>query len=1535
MEKKLNAIKNRLLDTSKRSRLINFRKSFVSTIEFQADDISEILNALLHGKAFSFAKLFDSLRDVDLLEDELARLTDGLGKTYYYQKRYTKEEIKEIRTRYEKKDANVLFSTAHTTDLNRILDLLRRKSKLFYDETGVNPLYMTAYFFNYREDGQERQAPLILIPVSLTHNKKDNSYTLKAIDEDFAINENFIHKAKQDFGLDLRIPSFDMSLEAYRDYVKGKALAADFSVSDELWLGLFSFAKIMQYDDVINNENRIVENEIYKALSGKPSTLNNNISLEDIDLDNAEPLDEQNQVLDADSSQYKAIYYAKKGLSFVLQGPPGTGKSQTITNMLSELIAQNKRVLFVCEKKSALEVVYNNLKKCGLERYALALFDTKINKKDIIREVYHNLELVKDNRVKVSSKGADLINTLANVKRELNEYHRLLSNTKTSVGLSMSEIFEYVDGLKPSSELKYRFENLVNINHDEFNSYIENIKYFTQIFGKLQNGVASHPFYGLNQSKLTMSQVNELEVSIKEALDLCIRINSYNEWLNQNLSVEIVNTIAIDEAIEIIKAGRLVKIPKRYFSYRELESLEALANKVRNIRTEEEKALKTILNKYKTSFLDLDAEAYLHELRQRYGSFAKRLLSFSKFKAKLYPHLRDGFSVKYDDSLGDFDTLSQIQIMNKSLKELEPKLYSYFDEYNGTIESTQMILDIIKILKSYEKAMASLSFSQGIDEFNRLSMDENNIAYINNKVDEISSSLKSLRARIAQIDSYFDIKLLDEPINVAYLRLKQQYTSINSIYEYMDYLNAYNRFDFRVKQFIDEAVAKNARSDSLLSIFLDGFARAYIDKHIKETSYDFLSASYLNYMLNSYKELDDKILDIAKVRVDEMVTKSWPSLNSLMSTNYEVKTLATEANKKRKFKPIRQLFAQIPGILTDIKPIIMASPICVASYLDAEAFSFDCVIFDEASQMTLENAIGAIYRSNQVIIVGDNEQLPPTSFFDLNQEDEEDEDVTVFESLLDEGLATLPKIMLKWHYRSKDESLIAFSNQEIYHDLTTFPSVKRDTDLGLKYIYVENAIYRRGERINQAEANRLISLVFELIDKNPSLSIGVVTLNMAQQAYIERLIERFRANNPQYEEYFDELKPEPFFVKNLETVQGDERDIIILSTTFGPDERGKISMNFGPINKDGGYRRLNVAITRAKRAMYVVSSMKKEDFKSDITNRGVMMLRDYLGYARDNDLINCSSSSKLRMIESLKEYLALHGYGFKEELGSSAYRIDLAVYKKNSNSEFALAILADSKNYLSLKTSRDRNHLMDKVLQMRGWKIYHLWSFAYLMNPEAINKEILDILEEGYSQNKVEINSDDSYAESDVRSQINVDDIFTEYPDVDKIIDDMRQTNLTIDEMLQRFIVAVSPINIQELKKLVPPFFGKTRTSKAISDKVDDAIVYLTTNKGYITNIGFILSSDDLFNIRFRKKVEGKYYPTINNIFPDEIENAVMRIVERVGQTDKEALYQAINPMLGYSKTSNACRDILDRIIQSLIDFGHISINGDIIEYVG
>jgi very-short-patch-repair endonuclease/dihydroneopterin aldolase len=451
-------------------------------------------------------------------------------------------------------------------------------------------------------------------------------------------------------------------------------------------------------------------------------------------------------------------------------------------------------------------------------------------------------------------------------------------------------------------------------------------------------------------------------------------------------------------------------------------------------------------------------------------------------------------------------------------------------------------------------------------------------------------------------------------------------------------------------------------------------------------------------------------------------------------------------------KTIRRMFLECPNSLSKYKPCVLMSPLSVAQFIGVDFPKFDVVVFDEASQIPTYEAIGAIARGNQLIVVGDSRQLPPTTFFERQKSDEEDIEDSLpeeLESILDESEAAgIKHIRLDWHYRSRHESLIAFSNREFYDNrLFTFPTaVMKHPDLGVHWREITDGVYDYSKsRTNENEAKAVVEEVVRRLrnKEEAKYSLGVVTFSIAQQRLIENMLDEARSKYAEIDPYFTAVE-EPVFIKNLETVQGDERDVILFSICYGPDITGTVRMNFGPLNNKGGERRLNVAITRARKQLLVFSKLKPEDIDLSRTKAtGVKSLKAFLDYARRGTISVEAESTKTKGIEtaplelSIMNELAKRGYKVDKQVGCSDYRIDLAICDPKDTDSYILGIECDGLNYSNAKSARDREVIRKNILEGLGWNLHRVWSTEWwLRRPVEISK-IEEALAKAKSRNSI------------------------------------------------------------------------------------------------------------------------------------------------------------------------------------------------------
>ena len=468
-------------------------------------------------------------------------------------------------------------------------------------------------------------------------------------------------------------------------------------------------------------------------------------------------------------------------------------------------------------------------------------------------------------------------------------------------------------------------------------------------------------------------------------------------------------------------------------------------------------------------------------------------------------------------------------------------------------------------------------------------------------------------------------------------------------------------------------------------------------------------------------------------------------------------TLQRELQKQRQHKPVRQLIKELPTALPQLTPCFMMSPLSIAQYLEPDQALFDVVIFDEASQITVWDAVGAIARGRQTIVVGDPRQMPPTNFFTRSEDDPEGDVETEsdLESILDEMIgASVPRTILNWHYRSRRESLIAFSNHKYYENsLVTFPAPNVE-DRGVRFVKINGVYARGGARHNEAEAKAIVAECVRRLTSPDEVirnqSIGVVTFNSEQQTLIENLLDQARSNDPGLEWAFaQDDNHEPVFVKNLETVQGDERDAVLFSVTYGPDASGHVTMNFGPMNRAGGHRRLNVAITRARSEMMVFSSLDSSQIDLSRTQaRAVQDLKHFLEYAeRGSSALGGFAERPRQDFESpfemaVAQALRNKGWEVHSQIGVSAYRIDLGVVHPDKPWSYLAGVECDGASYHSSATARDRDKIRQSVLEGLGWKLIRIWSSDWWTHKEKhllhLDAQLNELLRDGGVQGQTE-----------------------------------------------------------------------------------------------------------------------------------------------------------------------------------------------------
>lgn len=761
-------------------------------------------------------------------------------------------------------------------------------------------------------------------------------------------------------------------------------------------------------------------------------------------------------------------------------------------------------------------------------------------------------------------------------------------------------------------------------------------------------------------------------------------------------------------------------------------------------------------------------------------------------------------------------------------------------------------------------------------------------------------------------------------------------------------------------EFVQKVEQMDMNPKMIVDIFFKRFYRLWLDAMIPNypAIYTFRGRSHQT-MINEFRRLDEYQLEIARLRIIEKLILRLPNTNIATSSVDEVGILKRELSKQRNVMPLRKLFKAIPNLLTALKPCLMMSPLSVSLFLQADGYNFDTVIFDEASQVCTEDAIGAIMRGKQVVIAGDSNQLPPTSFFATTLSDGEfdidDDDILddtgSYDSVLEEAVNAIPERTLKWHYRSRHEHLIAFSNAKIYNnELITFPSsIDKVADNGVEYIYVENGVYDRGgKKHNLNEAKCVAKLVFEHFKKYPNRSLGVVTFSEAQSQAIDSAIRQIRLGDSQYEQHFSEDNEQAFFVKNLENVQGDERDTIIFSIGYAKDQNGIMYMNFGPLSRNGGQRRLNVAITRAKYNVKLVGSIHPTDIRLESTNsEGVKMLRQYIEFAINgpsvlhnelqfNDAVNVDSPFE----EAVYDFLVKNGYNVVTQVGCSGYRIDMAVKHPTISGVFVLGIECDGATYHSARTARERDRLRQIVLEDIGWKIYRIWSTDWVKDTKTEGNKLLEAVENAISNyalcNVNEVGEIDTKVEPK-DSSLSIKNAFTVVkPLEDKNYDNpfnfdyYRETDICeaeksystndLSDVIGYVVQQECPIHYELLCKRVAPLFGNKKATVKVKKAVDDILE--RDLKNIVMRRGEFCWHKNINEINVRIPSPQGDVRTISYISKEELAKAMSTIVDNSFGITPNDLYVVTARTFGFNRTTGNIIQSMEQACSYLLKTG-------------
>ncbi|TSJ41010.1 DUF3320 domain-containing protein [Mucilaginibacter corticis] len=1353
------------------------------------------------------------------------------------------------------------------------------------EEQGVNILYLALGMLHWNDGEEERLAPVLLIPVALERSSAQERFRLKYTGAEIGANLSLQAKLKTDFNVALPdVPEADeFDVPTYFKKVKEQSLQNWTLDEDAIELGFFSFGKFLIYNDlgaIAANENivSLFETGFHEDITEEEQ--------EDRDLDEETNANELFRVVDADSSQLLAMLAVNEGGNIVIQGPPGTGKSQTITNIIANAVGQGKKVLFVAEKMAALDVVKRRLDALQLGETCLELHSHKANKRELHQDLKRTLELGRPASVQLEQENE----LLSAYRNELNGYCDAANEPLAGSGLSVEQVIGYLLGLGNVAK-KLVIDQLDSWDAARFRLAEE---FADRVEARLgTTGMpADLPFWGSELALLQPHDKGPLLEQIKAAAKASAEADQLWEEIRTKTGLQ--SKAQLESAAEAPDLSGLA-VADGNWQLKAADIRELIQNG---------QQLDTLKKQYGTTFI---AEAWsqdILEIRKNIVAGGNSLFNFlsggyRQAKKDLAALLRVPMPKSAEEQLRLVDVISEV----RGLETQMAKNLSFMGPLFGQV-------------RDWDKLSAASAYLSTLT-------DQNVRDYLEQRTGASAAAfIKQLAAKETSYETLktaalHALKIATEP---EWQLWTEQFDTLQKVIDWNQLkIQAHEAgMDFLVRTAEDWPEAPRQLKAALQKTWYEHLSNLAF--RLRPELSRFERASH-EEIIGKFRRLDQLNLYYNRARV---ALKHWEDIPK-GNAGGQLNILRTEFNKKARHMPIRKLVGEAGKAMQAIKPVWMMSPLSIASFLPPGVLEFDLVIFDEASQVRPVDALGAIARGKQLVVVGDTKQLPPTSFFDkLNADVEDEENVTAdLQSIL--GMCDgqgAPSRMLKWHYRSRHESLISLSNHEFYEDkLVIFPSPGSKESMGLKFHYLPDAIYDRGKtRSNPLEAKAVARAVFEHAKRSPELTLGVVAFSSTQAQAIQLALEAERKQHPETEGFFAAHPNEPFFVKNLENVQGDERDVIMISIGYGRTEDGKVPMNFGPLNNDGGERRLNVLITRAKMRCEVFTNITADDLKTtEATRFGIRALKNFLyfaQFAKLNDPENLAAENRPFEAEVAAQ-LTKAGYIVRDKVGTPGFYLDLAIVDPDNPGRYLLGIVCDGRAYASARSATDRDRLRGQVLELFGWNIYRVWSTDWYRNPEQELQRLTAAIE----QAPVPEPEPEPYEFARVEHPDGQTD--TAYQAAILTIDEPKDLQLYTFEQLAGWISEVvqteSPVHLDEVIRRITEASDISRAGARVKYTMTQAARYAEQNNLVKLKQEFLwLPGMETPPVRDRSKLPAASRK-IALVAPEEIYEAIRQVVEgSVAITEEDTIPLAAK-RLGFARLTEELKQVLSDAVGQCI----------------
>ena len=1525
IESALATARQSLLDLTLRNRLLNYRPSAARSIRVAGELPAEIYDALvLREKTLEFraaAKSFSATVETWSPRTELeARHTDRFLQTPHDDETLTKK----------------LFRVYH-------------EGRSAVEEQGYTVAHLAVGFLEWFEsDGAEqpRRAPLLLVPAELERVRAGDFSKVRWTGEDVFANISLAAKLVEH---GIAMPPFEPpeekgGIDAWlQRVVEAVARRPRWRVLSELVLDFFSFTKFVMFKDLDPaawpegrrpHDHPLLQTLFHPAGDAKEERF----GAEDVDAKRSW------HVMDADPSQIAVIREVNAGRNLVVEGPPGTGKSQTITNLIAETLAAGRTVLFVSEKMAALEVVKSRLDDAGLDAFCLELHSRKSNKKAVLAELQRSLTTKPRPALPDAEEHEPL-------KRDLNAYAQAL---REPIGAWSRTPWQLLN-VRRASARSTSIPNAASVTDADVAAAESALRELAYILPSV-HPVAAHPWRASTRAAMVPQDEHDLRASLARALESIRALMHEAAALAADTGVqEPASLAALPRAMEAAEVLARAGAPTETALLLSSEwnaanpAAEELVSRAEALQRERASLVRTFREEALDESVAADLDEFGRLAAKFFRIFSGRYRALRRRLAALY----GGPAPEPRQLIADLSRLAQHQSAREALRG-DPRGRGFFGaRWQADRSDCAALRQFSEWIVVFRRELLGHALTRRAVEIASTRADARAVRA---RIDALRGAAEQCRTELRAIFAEVCIAVPDDLDAIPFAKLAAQVEEWQQQTAALFPWTQFHAAREKVRATAAAALEPQVMSDSLDAAELIPCFRTALAESLLRIAYaqrpalgHFIGELH-EQKITRFREVDGGLVAIQRAKLSRQLHRNRPQLPGGASPNSEPGILIGEIRRMRGHMPIRKLLVKAGTLIQRIKPCFLMSPLSIAQFLDPRGgVRFDLIVFDEASQVRPEDALGALLRGAQLVVMGDTQQLPPTSFFDhlaagddTNEEEEAAASMKDVESILQQCARSFPTKTLQWHYRSRHESLIAISNLHFYdNQLQIYPSpIDRSDDLGLHFVAVPHGVYDRGRTgTNRIEAQTVAAAALEHFRRHPEKTLGIGTFNIQQQQAIQEELELLLRAHPELEAAIGRAR-EPLFVKNLETIQGDERDTILISLGFGRDAAGKLSLNFGPINREGGERRLNVLISRAREKCVVFSNFTAQELVLDGTSsKGVFVLKAFLELAQTRRLAVAEApedDGTAAFEDAIAAALAEHGHSVRRRVGCAGFRVDLAIVDPAEPGRYLLGIECDGPKYYEATVARDRDRLRQQMLERLGWTIVRVWSTDWYRN----EKETLARLLENVGRASARPIVPKPVERPDPPEPLPEPEVLEAKPEEIPAYQFCRDLRIPIigelhqvaPEMLAAAVEDVvrveGPVHVDEVVRRIRTLWGLQRAGNRIREAIERGVQIALRRRVVARDGEFLRLPDAPVVVRRRN---GDPPARVELIADVELAAAVEHVLRVEFATPRCELIDAAARRVGIQATSSAVAARLGTVIDAEVRGGRLTLDGEVV----